>query len=388
MKWNCELIQDLLPLYEEGLCSPASHAAVEEHLRECAACRRLSKPLPIEEPEPLPAEDRTVARSMRRVRRRWLRSLLAAVLIVPLLLMCINQYRGSGVCFTNLDDILIARRFLAALEKEDWDTAAKMHEYASDYESILDALSMSEQEWGPSFTPISIGGEAYAIKTYLVRDYGAPETAADLFGFLYNRQGLAMISPALWERVCAIEPGAVTDLDGWKQELNGEWYANAATEWGNYITTEGRKFATAGEYCNHFDLVPLCVYEEARSELEAEAKLLHDSTHAAYGYVADMTEAEFIEYMERRYAEDLRSLEDSVTFDCTGFRGGYLSGDNEGWHIQFGVTLTHQGKPLDTTMAIGVEDGKVFVASIGYTERVDWLDELDRALYPSAHPDY
>lgn len=388
MKWNCELIQDLLPLYEEGLCSPASHAAVEEHLRECEACRRLSKPLPIPEPEPLPAEDKTVARSMRKVRRRWLRSLLAAVLIVPLLLMSLNQVRGTGVCFTNLDDILTARRFLTALEKEDWDTAAKMHEYSGDYESIIEALSLSEQEWGPSFTPVTIEGETYMVKTYIVRDYGAPETAADLYGFLYNRQGLAMISPALWEQVCAVEPGAVTGLDGWKQELNGEWYANVSTPWGNYITTMGGKFATAADYCSYFDLLPACVYEEAKSELEAESKRLYDNTHAAYDYVADMTEAEFIEYMEKRYAEDLRSVEDAVTFDCTGFRGAYLFGDNEGWHVQFGVTLTHQGKTLDTTMAIGVEDGKVFIASIGCTERVDWLDELDRALYPSAHPNY
>lgn len=386
MKWNCDLIQDLLPLYEEGLCSPASHAAVEEHLSECERCRRLTSPLPIEEPVEAPAAEAAVARSMKKVKGRWLRSLIAAVLIVPLLLLCFNQYRGSGLCFTNVDDIFIARRFLTALEWEDWDTAAKLHDYSGDYENIIEALSQREEDWGPSFTPITIEGEAYMLKTYLARDYGAPETAPDLFGFLYNRWGLAMISPALWDQVCAVEPGAVTDLDGWKQDLNGEWYANASTPWGSYITTGGRKFATAAEYCNNFDLLPALIYEEAKTELEAEAQQLHDSTHAAYGYVAEMTEAEFIEYMERSYAADLRSLEDSITFDCTGFRGSYRSGD--GWHIQFGVTLTWQGKSLDTTMAIDVEDGRVSFASVGYSERVDWLDELERALYPSAHPKY
>ena len=35
MKWNCELIQDLLPLYEEDLCSPTSRKAVQELLEEC-----------------------------------------------------------------------------------------------------------------------------------------------------------------------------------------------------------------------------------------------------------------------------------------------------------------------------------------------------------------
>ena len=41
MKLTCEIVQDLLPLYEENLCSEASRAAVEEHLKECSACRAL-----------------------------------------------------------------------------------------------------------------------------------------------------------------------------------------------------------------------------------------------------------------------------------------------------------------------------------------------------------
>ena len=115
MKWNCDLIQDLLPLYEEGLCSPSSRQAVEEHLGECDACRRLAAPLPIEAPPETPAADRAVKRSIKKVRRRWLLSLIASLLAVPLLLMSVNQFRGRGLCFTNFDDILTARAFLSAL---------------------------------------------------------------------------------------------------------------------------------------------------------------------------------------------------------------------------------------------------------------------------------
>lgn len=386
MKWNCELIQDLLPLYEEGLSSGASRAAVEEHLRECAACRRLTKPIPLPEPEDPPAADEAVTRSIRHVKRRWLSSLLAAVLLIPLLVLCFNQVRGTGLCFTNPDDVLIARRYLTALERRDWDTAARMHDYSGDYENILDALSLPVEHWAPAFTPITIDGEAYAIKTWLLRDYGAPETASDLFGFLYNRRGLAMLSPALWEQVCAVEPGAVTDPGDGRQELNGEWYAAGATPWGDFVSSNGKTFPTAAEYCHNFDLLPLCVWEAAKEALAAEAQSLYSSTHAAYDYVADMTEAEFIAYMEQRYAADLRSLEDAVAFDCTGFRGAYRS--DGGWHVQFGVTLTYRDNTLDTTIAVDVERGRVTIASIASLQRADWLDELDRALYPSAHPAY
>ena len=41
MKYNCEMIRDLLPLYVDKVCSPASAAAVEEHIRECNACASL-----------------------------------------------------------------------------------------------------------------------------------------------------------------------------------------------------------------------------------------------------------------------------------------------------------------------------------------------------------
>ena len=140
MKWNCELIQDLLPLYEEELCSTASRQAVREHLCECERCRSLTAPLPIEEPTDTPAADWAVKKSLKKVRHRWLASLLAAVLAVPLLLLGFNQYRGDGLCFTNLDDAYTARRFLHALEAQDWGKAARMHDYADSYASILEAL--------------------------------------------------------------------------------------------------------------------------------------------------------------------------------------------------------------------------------------------------------
>ena len=39
MKYNCKVIQDLLPLYTDGICSDVSAQMVEEHLKECASCK-------------------------------------------------------------------------------------------------------------------------------------------------------------------------------------------------------------------------------------------------------------------------------------------------------------------------------------------------------------
>lgn len=40
MKYPCNLIQDLLPLYIDGVCSEESVEIIDEHLSECAACKK------------------------------------------------------------------------------------------------------------------------------------------------------------------------------------------------------------------------------------------------------------------------------------------------------------------------------------------------------------
>ena len=39
MKTNCDIIQDLLPLYCDNVCSEESKQTIEEHIQECEQCR-------------------------------------------------------------------------------------------------------------------------------------------------------------------------------------------------------------------------------------------------------------------------------------------------------------------------------------------------------------
>ncbi len=36
---ECEIVQDLLPLYHDGVCTEKSRRFVEEHLKTCSTCR-------------------------------------------------------------------------------------------------------------------------------------------------------------------------------------------------------------------------------------------------------------------------------------------------------------------------------------------------------------
>lgn len=41
MKVTCKVIQDLLPLYHDSVCSPETAALVEEHLKDCETCQEV-----------------------------------------------------------------------------------------------------------------------------------------------------------------------------------------------------------------------------------------------------------------------------------------------------------------------------------------------------------
>lgn len=41
MKFDCDMISDLLPLYKDGICSESSKKIVEEHLAECPSCSNM-----------------------------------------------------------------------------------------------------------------------------------------------------------------------------------------------------------------------------------------------------------------------------------------------------------------------------------------------------------
>ena len=38
---QCKIVEDLLPLYHDGVCSAESRILVEEHLAQCEHCRNL-----------------------------------------------------------------------------------------------------------------------------------------------------------------------------------------------------------------------------------------------------------------------------------------------------------------------------------------------------------
>ena len=127
MRLSCEIVEDLIPLYEDGVCSSQSREAVEEHLQACDKCRQLitsarNVAIPTAEPEK-PAADRVVLKSFRKIRLRWWVSLLLIVVLIPFGILGWNQYQGDGIHFTNLHERFLAETFLFRLQKGDYEGA-------------------------------------------------------------------------------------------------------------------------------------------------------------------------------------------------------------------------------------------------------------------------
>lgn len=155
MKLSCDIYEDLLLLYEDGLCSEDTKKLVEEHLAECERCSSYLKKMQLpeemiqegptqeESEEDALAERESIRKSFRKIRRRWAMSLL----IIPLLLllsgpvfMIVNEVRGDGICFSNLDDIWRCHRFWSLISHGDYDKAVKMLDYTNSYYNVRATL--------------------------------------------------------------------------------------------------------------------------------------------------------------------------------------------------------------------------------------------------------
>lgn len=69
MKLPCEMIQDLLPLYHDGVCSEVSKTIVNEHLKGCDNCSAMLKN--INEEVDMPKLEVDEAKPLKRIKRKW-----------------------------------------------------------------------------------------------------------------------------------------------------------------------------------------------------------------------------------------------------------------------------------------------------------------------------
>lgn len=102
MKYECDMISDLLPLYKDGVCSNASKKIIEEHLAECPACGKMLKDM-IDSTidEELVKEKNEVIDSQAKFFKRksaLAGSIVGGIFCVPILVcLIVNLATGAGL---------------------------------------------------------------------------------------------------------------------------------------------------------------------------------------------------------------------------------------------------------------------------------------------------
>ena len=100
MKYECDMIEDLLPLYKDGACSKASIRAVEEHIAECPKCKEILSMLndtKIDDMIALEKEDVISSQAKFFKRKSALAgSIVAGIFMIPILICLVVALAGGN----------------------------------------------------------------------------------------------------------------------------------------------------------------------------------------------------------------------------------------------------------------------------------------------------
>ena len=126
-KLPCSVIEDLIPLCKEGLCSGESRAIVEEHIARCESCRVLYKSIEPPKAAELSSEDekkpfRKVNSRLKRSRAKVIiLSVLLAVIVLPLMYLMLGQMIqwNGATSFETIAQSLETRRIADAFMSGD-----------------------------------------------------------------------------------------------------------------------------------------------------------------------------------------------------------------------------------------------------------------------------
>lgn len=157
MKIPCEIIDDLLPLYEDQVCNQTTKEAVRDHLQDCPRCRSrltgtvLAEPVPV--PEDPSREAAAAKKSFQKIKRRWVIS-VAAVLALAVLLTGVGYLFSRGITPDHWENIQFTSQFAQYLCDGEFYKASEMipypyqTEYWTEYnrQEFVDAMTACKEQ--------------------------------------------------------------------------------------------------------------------------------------------------------------------------------------------------------------------------------------------------
>lgn len=119
MKYDCDIIKDLLPLYQDGACSDMTKQIVVEHLQECEACNKMDKLLKNTSYDDMLIKDsQTILKNHVKQERKYSFTIgiwAAGILMIPLIVCLIWNLAIGHVLdwfFIVLTSLMVASSFV------------------------------------------------------------------------------------------------------------------------------------------------------------------------------------------------------------------------------------------------------------------------------------
>ena len=155
MKIDCKVIEDLLPLYLDGICSLETRKMVEEHLCACEKCSKLAfemNDMTLKViGDDISDTDNVLKNGFKKIRRRWFVSVAAMLMIVPIVIIGVMTYHemsGEGFAFSNLDDIYRSYTYLSYIEDGKFEKASEMIDFTNIRYDLVDSVAdMTKEEY-------------------------------------------------------------------------------------------------------------------------------------------------------------------------------------------------------------------------------------------------
>ena len=278
-QYDCQIVQDLLPLYKDGVCSAESRKIVEEHLVTCEDCRHLKEQL-----ENTAIEDRLVTETAdvigkheKKERRRsaTIGMTMAGILMIPLVICLIcNLAIGHGLTwfFVVLAALLLAASILVVPFLAQQKRALKtcMAFTASLLLLLLVTAIYSGGTWFPLTAVSVILGLSVFLLPFLVNSISFPKALSQHRGICIMLWDTMWLYIVIW--VCGFYPVPANYLQIALQITS----VSLILPWGNFLMIRYLKVPgqTKAGLCTIFSGLFAAVINDVISFILGESAIL------------------------------------------------------------------------------------------------------------------
>ena len=154
MKLSCKVIEDMLPMYYDGVCSEESAALVEEHLKECLHCSHILTELRSEIATPKKNVDdmkplKKIQKSYKKIKTHWMIAIVVVLVLIPIAFLFgseqAEQYE-KPVEFSKEQAIAYANEFMACLIEKDYAKAYTYWNIEEEKRALLSGKILTEAD--------------------------------------------------------------------------------------------------------------------------------------------------------------------------------------------------------------------------------------------------